>query len=478
MDNNDDRQELYNRFVKEIPSGHASAYFDEDDLVEIFDYAGDLNDDFVRLEVLWCGARYFPDSMALAERKAYLYSELGNDAAASLVLSRVPDDSVMKRLLMLRINGGERAEVIGKLDRIVAEAKEFSDEDIFQLVSTATDLGVYDWTKQNCRKIKRKTDFPQSFLYDLVEEAENNHDYDFELELLEELTMLEPFNAEFWTRMAEVFFVRLQNLEKALQAIDYALAADPGSVRAQLMHAQILFDSGADLDLMEKLLKPVLEKNPDEGMAVDTLALVYASNSRLQDGLDLIYTYLSRFPAHRPSVDLLLTVLDGEIPPYVMTNYYESADNFTEDDWIDWARRYIADNNDAAASTILLSLAERHFISANNFSVLAETCYRAGKYRELTECFEKRCEAIAGNDISAKVTFEALLPVALSYLRIDEIEKLRNLLPHFLIDFQPASSIGMSAMIALKDVQERLGNIYAVISAGRKPDADLYDPYK
>ena len=69
------RQALYERFLESLRRPVAERFFDEDELVEIFDYSGDLNDDYVRLEVLMCGFRLYPESDALAARRAVFYND-------------------------------------------------------------------------------------------------------------------------------------------------------------------------------------------------------------------------------------------------------------------------------------------------------------------------------------------------------------------------------------------------------------------
>ena len=53
-DNNDDRRnELCERFRQSLKNGGAgSEYFDEDELIEVFDYAGELNDEYLRFEAM------------------------------------------------------------------------------------------------------------------------------------------------------------------------------------------------------------------------------------------------------------------------------------------------------------------------------------------------------------------------------------------------------------------------------------------
>ncbi len=60
------REELYRRFRQSLSQPVTERYFDEDELVEVYDYAGDISDDYVQMEALFCGARLYPESQALS----------------------------------------------------------------------------------------------------------------------------------------------------------------------------------------------------------------------------------------------------------------------------------------------------------------------------------------------------------------------------------------------------------------------------
>ena len=60
MNEDNPRKELYNKFKASLCQPVAERFFDEDELVELYDYAGDINDDYVQMEVLFCGARLYP----------------------------------------------------------------------------------------------------------------------------------------------------------------------------------------------------------------------------------------------------------------------------------------------------------------------------------------------------------------------------------------------------------------------------------
>ena len=122
QDNNDDtRQGLYNEFESEIvKAGNPEAYFDENDLVEIFDYASDMDNYIVKMEVLLYGARHYPASEALATRRAWFYSSFGEMEAAADVNNRVSNGGFLNRLLTLRAEGAsDSPDTRSRLDEIV-----------------------------------------------------------------------------------------------------------------------------------------------------------------------------------------------------------------------------------------------------------------------------------------------------------------------------------------------------------------------
>ena len=80
----DERQKLLDQFLNDLSSGAGAVFYDEDDLIEMYDYASDLGNNYARFEILMCGARLYPSSVPLAERKAfYLYQEGYLEAAKS-----------------------------------------------------------------------------------------------------------------------------------------------------------------------------------------------------------------------------------------------------------------------------------------------------------------------------------------------------------------------------------------------------------
>ena len=198
----DNRRELYERFREELRTDRRSMFFDEDDLIELYDYANDRRDRFTALEVLFCGERLYPSSTALAERRALFYLNLDDEAAAEAV-ELLPDDSMIKRLTALRVSHADTETARKELDTLLSTRSAFSDEEIIQLSDTAEELGLYDWLLANRSKIAAHTDYPPTFLYELCQIAQSQ-DPEEALRILEDLTMMEPFSIDFWLLTGQI----------------------------------------------------------------------------------------------------------------------------------------------------------------------------------------------------------------------------------------------------------------------------------
>ena len=58
----DNRDQVLARFRQQLGKPLSERFFDEDFLLDVFDYAGDIQDDYLRMEAMMCLARFYPDS--------------------------------------------------------------------------------------------------------------------------------------------------------------------------------------------------------------------------------------------------------------------------------------------------------------------------------------------------------------------------------------------------------------------------------
>ena len=177
----------------------SSRYYDEDELIDIFDYASDIADDAVRAEVILMAQRLCPDSRDLAERKAMLYWSMGNDKAAAKVMKSLPSGRFLSRLTKLRIDKGKNGLTAKDLSLLIKSVKPDSlpDEEVIQLIDAAEDSEQQQWLVDNYDRLKTLAQYPETLMYDLVDpilDWSGDADFEFVNQLLDDLTMTSPYD--------------------------------------------------------------------------------------------------------------------------------------------------------------------------------------------------------------------------------------------------------------------------------------------
>ena len=97
-------RELYERFLNGVRDNNNSEFYEEDELLDIYDYAQDEGDEMVQLYVLLAGARLYPDSDFLDERKAFFLSAINSDAARNMFGRKGRKNSALWGVLKLSLD--------------------------------------------------------------------------------------------------------------------------------------------------------------------------------------------------------------------------------------------------------------------------------------------------------------------------------------------------------------------------------------
>ncbi len=381
----DARQSLFDEFESEIvKAGNSEAFFDENDLIEIFDYASDLDNYIVKMEVLLYGARHYPESETLATRRAWFYSSFGEMEAAADVNRRVSNGGVLNKLLSLKAEGAsDTPETRARLDEIVEAATEFGDEDVIQLVDLCAELGMLDWVKANRNKVESKTPYPQTFIYEYADRAEEALDYPTAISLFEELTMMEPFTLDFWLRLSTVQH-NVEDFENALSSADFALAIDPQSTEGLRIKASSLFRLNRNIEYVISTFRELVTR-PEAGEQ-DIIYLAYAlcSLNDEKGAVTEITRYISTHSFSRHILDCLISI-DLATGEKYARRYYSDLHPM-EDTFTEWAAEHMKTGNFDIAAAILLVAAE-HNLSPDMTGRLIEACYLAGRYEETIGIF-------------------------------------------------------------------------------------------
>ncbi len=364
----ENRDELLDRFRHSLGLPMAERFFDEDDLIEIFDYAGDLNDDFLRIEALLCGARYYPDSEDLLVRRGIFFSQYSDDARAQFLSYNPTHGNLILELLKLRSNPPANDEAKFTLARLLDSHDKLSDEEVIQFVDICSSLNQYAWLKDNLGTLRKKSQYLNVLIYEMGVVAESNHDFEFAAKMLEELTETEPFNSYYWMLLARQY-AQLDEGEKALSAIDYSLAINPQAYNSMLVKAKLMYTMQRPVDEVLTLTRKAIAESDNDPECVKFLAQVYHNEGQddmavqaILDALDpdrgsdkgetdelqalaerqRIFDYIPDLLAYHP--DNLSELLD---------RFYAVSDDNSQMMWMSWAQQLaVQGHNDTAREVI------------------------------------------------------------------------------------------------------------------------------
>lgn len=276
----------------------SSRYYDEDELIDIFDYASDIADDAVRAEVILMAQRLCPDSRDLAERKAMLYWSMGNDKAAAKVMKSLPSGRFLSRLTKLRIDKGKNGLTAKDLSLLIKSVKPDSlpDEEVIQLIDAAEDSEQQQWLVDNYDRLKTLAQYPETLMYDLVDpilDWSGDADFEFVNQLLDDLTMTPPYDLGYWEFAAQTAMDRQDDPERALGFVEYALAINPNSVKSLVIKSECLLRAQKP-DVVEalKTARSAYMAQPDSLDACFAYSHALESNNRTDEAIDVYKRYL------------------------------------------------------------------------------------------------------------------------------------------------------------------------------------------
>lgn len=310
-------KKLYNKFLSEMDQPLSSRYYEEDELLDIFDYASDIADDAVRMEVILLAQRLYPGSSDIAERKAMLYWGIGNDTAATKVMNTIHGKHFLARLTKLRIDKGKDGLSESDLSRLIKGVKAGSlpDEEIIQLIEAAEDSQQQKWLMDNYDRLKALAEYPETLMYDLVDPVIDwlgKDGSEFVGRLLDDLTMASPYDLGYWEFAAQTELERLDDPQRALGFVEYALAINPRSVKSLVMKSEALLNlKEPNVAEALKVAQAAYNLQPDSTNTCMAYAHALQLDNQPEKAVELIERYLHT-PGRELEVVVTLASLSGE----------------------------------------------------------------------------------------------------------------------------------------------------------------------
>lgn len=379
-----ERLQLYERFKKSLQEGNDTEFFDADDLVIIIDQAVDLEDEYVQIEALMRGYRFFPENEELTNRRAFLYYDLNLNAGVHNMIENKPDNSPMWEILKLRAQENEFTDIgnaQSTLESLLEGDEKFDDETVIQFVDCASAAGLYEWLKEHEMALRKKTDFLPTLLYELFIVSDINADHNYGIKLLEELTEIEPFNGDFWAALAQTQY-NAEQFQAALSSIEYALAIDSENLSILSLKASILifleqYDEALQLTdaLIEKSSTPLLG---------ELKARALFGLDRADDTYQTLSEFNKAFPEYHNIAEIALC-LDHPAIDSILTNHFEALNVEDQKKWEDWARSHYLEGRVLEASKILQCLRKHNELTFSGYKALATALLCSKSYAEAAE---------------------------------------------------------------------------------------------
>ena len=141
--------DIYHRFCQEIKSGTTDLYYDEDDLVMIFDLASDVHDSYAQLEALMLGRRLFPESEDLALRQGLMINPEDDKALNAFLDTHSRRKGVLWDILRLKAAGLDHDEAVSALAKMLDDIRFTDDEEIIQFAELVAYYEAHDWFAAN-----------------------------------------------------------------------------------------------------------------------------------------------------------------------------------------------------------------------------------------------------------------------------------------------------------------------------------------
>lgn len=467
--NDEGRTKLYNEFRRAVTSPDArSAYFDEGDLIEIFDYAGDQGDDATRTEVIAVASRLYPDSDDLKIRKAFYYYLIDNPEMSRIIVNGEHGDGVLWEILKLRLDPPSESDAVRVLDELFAKYDTLGDEEVIQFVNLANSVKHLDWAVANIDGFRKKTSYIPTCLYEIAVLSGLNQDNETVVKMTEELTRLEPFTEVYWLMMARAYADMMQ-VEDAISAVDYALAIDSDNQEALLLRAQlkVLNDQNDDETIDE--VKRLVEADPDNGSLVKTLGIMLTARERREEAMAEYLAYLSHHP---DAVDVLELVLGIRPMEHTIIHYYDAVESHSEDDWVDMAERLSGEGCHESAAALLGVFHDKEGLT-HGFERYVVELYWSGQYKKVESMLDMPPHKIYSLRFSPVVS----LCYVLSMIRVGRSRKVEKFIDEWLEDSKNTVVPSPKERLVATGVSLFFEELYGIVTGQSERTIDCIDPF-
>lgn len=472
----DEVRSLYIKFKNALMAGDVEKFYDEVDLLNIYDYAGDENDLFVQFEILRLASRSFPESPDFASRSAFFLKEVLDESDGAKALAKQhKDDSFVWTVLNLSFEG-DAEKIKSGLEKALRHRHTLEDDDVLRLIDLCSDYNLQEWLYESYEKILVLCAYPDTFLLELAEVFYTQGAYGYTIELLEKLTEIQPFNAVVWSRLADTHALN-RNLDSALSAVDYAIAIEPEKLEYRVQRVRLKYYCGTPSDKDISQLYSILDKDPENLECINVLFAIMLDRGEYSKVIDTMMHRLDACSDNSVAVDIvdkLFLLNNRPVATQIIQDYFVSGKLIVPDKF-EWARRQFQNGCYAACAEIILSFIGNP-ISRELWDMLFESLYRIKDYNKIAELFTDSEYGINDTYKDAENQLFPMFIVALALVRTAHNKEFIEI-ANFLLEDRPVAVENFKQRLAVSAAFSILHAILQFISTGTQFDIDSFDPF-
>ena len=391
----DDIKRLHASFIEAMESNRNYTSFSEDDLVDIFDYACSISDEYIITEVIIAGERCFPESKELIKRKALMYHRLGQDDACIAVISQFIPDSYLNLIIEAKNETSVSSWLpLFKKQLSLIKTGTIEDGDIIFTVDFFDRINHIEVLTSCVNELSRISEYPSTIFNELFHLLWEKGFFLEASEFGRKLTELEPFNAMAWTELADLYNVNLGNIEEALECADFALAIDPNHVGALMVASSALYESKPEKS--RDIVTKIMQIAPNDPMSYYSRAILNINDGNIDQGVSDIIKSISLSPisGRNELLELLFKAIDKPLnssDENIVLNMLEDNDTI---DAVKLCRTLISSGyNIGAYEAFKLAKSARiyEFGESEAFYLAVEILYRNKMYNQVIELIDLGC---------------------------------------------------------------------------------------
>lgn len=389
---NDDIEVLYHGVIIKLKAGE-TLNFEVDELIDVYDYATDVGDNWVCGEVMNYLLQLDSALEPMLERKSMRLLIMGEGVGAAAVAAKLGENSFIKHLVFAWLSW-ESHNWRESYTKLLSACKQKSlyDYETTALETLALNIDDITHLASIIDDITPLCVYPETFMANVADALRAEERYDDAVKLYVKLTELNPFSVAYWEALADIYLNFLDNQDEGVAALEYALALEPNSAIALRIQGDLLLRQEAPAEKLHELADQMisLEIYP-EGRALKVMA--FLSEAKFDEGADLMLTIARDF--QNPILNYLTLLelnLSTEKRELVEKELNEFLACDADDHLLNWVSDAVEDKFDVSESQLeMLSksiIKSELKLSDAEFSSLLVLLSKFGKFKPIVDVCE------------------------------------------------------------------------------------------